>query len=394
MWKLPASLPLAPGGALGDAIGQGLTRAIGFNGATLLLLALFAVGFVAVPRHLVAQGDGAHRRRHRGVHRLGPPPARGGGRPQDRRRGDDRARTRRHRSCARKRRSASRCSSCRRPVQVPRSERVVKEKQRPLFTDMPDSPLPPLALLEDAPSAQEIGQHRDARIHVAAHRTQAGGLRRHREGARRLSGPGDHPLRDRARGRREGRADRQPHQGHRARAVGGVDPRRRDDSRQVVHGPGAAQSAPAGGEAGRDPVVDDVQRHAGPAHAGARQGHRRQAGGRRPRAHAAPAGRRHDGLGQVGGGQRDDPVAALQGRAEAGAPDPDRPQDARALDVRGHSAPAGAGRHQHEARAQRAQLVRGRDGAPLQADVACSACATSPATTPRSSRAGSRARRS
>ena len=56
----------------------------------------------------------------------------------------------------------------------------------------------------------------------------------------------------------------------------------------------------------------------------ARQGHRRQAGRRRPRAHAAPAGRRHDRLGQVGRGQRDDPVAALQGRAARRAPDPDR----------------------------------------------------------------------
>jgi S-DNA-T family DNA segregation ATPase FtsK/SpoIIIE len=40
-------------------------------------------------------------------------------------------------------------------IAVPRSERVVKEKQRPLFIDMPDSALPPLALLEDAPPAQE-----------------------------------------------------------------------------------------------------------------------------------------------------------------------------------------------------------------------------------------------
>ena len=65
-------------------------------------------------------------------------------------------------------------------VHVPKSERVVKEKQRPLFTDMPDSKLPPLALLEDAPPSQEIGQQRDARIHVAPHRAQARRLRRQR----------------------------------------------------------------------------------------------------------------------------------------------------------------------------------------------------------------------
>ncbi|HEY3584546.1 MAG TPA: DNA translocase FtsK, partial [Casimicrobiaceae bacterium] len=40
-------------------------------------------------------------------------------------------------------------------VSVPKSERVVREKQRPLFTEMPDSALPPLSLLEDAPPATE-----------------------------------------------------------------------------------------------------------------------------------------------------------------------------------------------------------------------------------------------
>jgi S-DNA-T family DNA segregation ATPase FtsK/SpoIIIE len=44
LWKLPVTLPLAPGGAIGDALGGLLTMAIGFNGATLLLLALFAAG--------------------------------------------------------------------------------------------------------------------------------------------------------------------------------------------------------------------------------------------------------------------------------------------------------------------------------------------------------------
>lgn len=41
-------------------------------------------------------------------------------------------------------------------AEPPKSERVVKERQRPLFQELPDSPLPPLALLEDAPLAQDI----------------------------------------------------------------------------------------------------------------------------------------------------------------------------------------------------------------------------------------------
>ena len=39
---------------------------------------------------------------------------------------------------------------------MPKSERVVKERQKPLFKELPDSPLPPLALLEDAPPVQEL----------------------------------------------------------------------------------------------------------------------------------------------------------------------------------------------------------------------------------------------
>src|SRR6185436_5075598 len=41
------------------------------------------------------------------------------------------------------------------PPPPPKSERVVREKQRPLFTDMPDSALPALSLLEEAPSTTE-----------------------------------------------------------------------------------------------------------------------------------------------------------------------------------------------------------------------------------------------
>ncbi|MFT3777912.1 MAG: DNA translocase FtsK 4TM domain-containing protein [Ottowia sp.] len=40
-------------------------------------------------------------------------------------------------------------------VQVAKSERVVKEKQKPLFTELPDSPLPQVDLLDSAPGRQE-----------------------------------------------------------------------------------------------------------------------------------------------------------------------------------------------------------------------------------------------
>ena len=154
LWRLPAELPGAPGGAIGDLIGSSLTTAIGFNGATLALLATFAVGFslftgLSWLRMMERIGAGIDAMvawmRAKREERL------------DRRIGEQ-SKLERDQLIERAREE----DEFREPIVVvaaapaaPRSERVVKEKQRPLFTDMPDSPLPPLSLLEDAPPASE-----------------------------------------------------------------------------------------------------------------------------------------------------------------------------------------------------------------------------------------------
>jgi DNA segregation ATPase FtsK/SpoIIIE, S-DNA-T family len=155
LYRLPALLPNAPGGALGDVIGQGLSRALGFNGATLLLIALFGIGWSLLTgmswlRLMERVGGGientlawARRRRDEQRDRLiGEAAFEEREQVVEAVRGtiDDRE-----------------------PVmvvpaalEVRKSERVIKEKQKPLFQDLPDSPLPPLALLEDAPSSLEV----------------------------------------------------------------------------------------------------------------------------------------------------------------------------------------------------------------------------------------------
>ena len=154
LWRLPAALPLAPGGALGDLIGRALARGVGFNGATLLLLAFFAVGtsllfgvsWLKVMEKIgaaVENGIVALRRRREAA--------------LDRRIGVERAAERE--SAVEHLREDT---ALREPVvvvpqvvTVQKSDRAAREKQRPLFTEMPDSPLPPLSLLEDAPPATE-----------------------------------------------------------------------------------------------------------------------------------------------------------------------------------------------------------------------------------------------
>lgn len=155
LWKLATTLPLAPGGAFGDALGQGAARALGFNGATLLLLVLLAVGMsllFGISWLKVMERIGA------GIETLIATLRRRREAAVDRRIGEEAAAEREHvvehlREADFEREPVVVVPAV---VNVPKSERVVKEKQRPLFTDMPDSKLPPLALLEDAPPSQEM----------------------------------------------------------------------------------------------------------------------------------------------------------------------------------------------------------------------------------------------
>jgi S-DNA-T family DNA segregation ATPase FtsK/SpoIIIE len=152
---LPAVLPNAPGGALGELIGQGLSRALGFNGATLLLIALFGIGWSLLTgmswlRLMERVGGGIENalgwvRRRRDEQR-------------DRLIGEAAFEEREQAVGA-----VRETIDDREPVMVVpaapearQSERVIKEKQKPLFQDLPDSPLPPLALLEDAASSLEV----------------------------------------------------------------------------------------------------------------------------------------------------------------------------------------------------------------------------------------------
>ncbi|MGN6667006.1 MAG: DNA translocase FtsK [Trinickia sp.] len=155
MWSLHVPLPRAPGGIVGDAIARGVSHALGFTGGTLALLLALAIGLslyfrfswlsVAerVGESIISAVTFAKLRREAGRDRkLGEQAAvkREGKVEQNRVRLEDHE-----------------------PVTIvppvtapPKSERVEKEKQVPLFADLPgDSTLPPIALLDAAPAAQE-----------------------------------------------------------------------------------------------------------------------------------------------------------------------------------------------------------------------------------------------
>ncbi|CAB3711768.1 DNA translocase FtsK [Trinickia soli] len=155
MWSVRVPLPRAPGGIVGDAVARAVSHALGFTGGTLALLLALAIGLslyfrfswlsVAerVGESIISAVTLAKLRREAGRDRkLGEAAAvkREGKVEQSRVRLEDHE-----------------------PVTIvppmttpPKSERVEKEKQVPLFADLPgDSTLPPIALLDPAPPAQE-----------------------------------------------------------------------------------------------------------------------------------------------------------------------------------------------------------------------------------------------
>ncbi len=147
---LKAELPGVPGGALGAVVGNGLAGVAGFTGATLLLLALFAAGlslFTGTSWLAVIERIGGWSERFYDfvVAKLQE--------RADRKAGEEAVVAREDAvEDSKKKIEAHEPVRIEPPrVEIPKSVRVEREKQVPLFEDLPDSLLPPLSLL-DAPS--------------------------------------------------------------------------------------------------------------------------------------------------------------------------------------------------------------------------------------------------
>ncbi|APV50670.1 cell division protein FtsK [Betaproteobacteria bacterium GR16-43] len=147
--SLTAALPGSPGGVLGGVLARFAMTAFGFTGATLGLIAVLAAAFSVFTglswiRFAERVGAGVEWAFATIRSRIEA--------KRDREEGKIAAQVREE-----KVEEAKKVFEEHEPIriempvlEIPRSERVVREKQRPLFADLPDSPLPPLALL-DAP---------------------------------------------------------------------------------------------------------------------------------------------------------------------------------------------------------------------------------------------------
>ena len=152
--SLAASLPGAAGGAVGAAVATTSSATVGFTGATLALVALIAVGlslFTGVSWITVAEFTGF-------VLESAYTSAKSAWeRRQDRKRGELAREARDFVVETERKREVDHPPLRIEPQlnEVKKSERVQKERQAPLFEDLPDTPLPPIKLLDEAHADSE-----------------------------------------------------------------------------------------------------------------------------------------------------------------------------------------------------------------------------------------------
>jgi DNA segregation ATPase FtsK/SpoIIIE, S-DNA-T family len=155
LYSLKVQLPQLPGGVLGELVSSLMTRGFGFTGSTLILLILWGVGlslltglsWVVVIEKLGGAMEFAYVSiREKWQTR------------QDRKAGVQAAEEREEIvEVERKRFEEHEPIRIEPPKTViAKSDRVIKEKQKPLFEDLPDSPLPPLHLLDEPPADVEM----------------------------------------------------------------------------------------------------------------------------------------------------------------------------------------------------------------------------------------------
>jgi S-DNA-T family DNA segregation ATPase FtsK/SpoIIIE len=147
--SLKAVLPQTPGGMLGDAMAGAMTTAAGFTGGTLILLTLMAIGwslFSGMSWLSVIEKVG------RGLETAWGWTGARWSEWQDRRAGAVATVAREETVEVTKKKLVVEHAPIRiEPAApaIPKSPRVEREKQVPLFENLPDSPLPPLKLLDE-----------------------------------------------------------------------------------------------------------------------------------------------------------------------------------------------------------------------------------------------------
>ncbi|MGA8004809.1 MAG: DNA translocase FtsK 4TM domain-containing protein [Burkholderiales bacterium] len=147
--SLPAALPLAAGGMVGQSVSRLVVGVFGFTGATLALITVVAVGFslfTGISWLAVSEFTGFLLESLYGLAR------RTWESRKDRKLGEIAREERDFVVEAERKREEDHPPLRIEPsiVEIKKSERAQKEKQAPLFDDLPDTPLPPLKLLDEA----------------------------------------------------------------------------------------------------------------------------------------------------------------------------------------------------------------------------------------------------